>query len=74
MHSEVKSEVYLDELQAGGPDRIFEIFSTKEKSEHLVASKVRWDERHRQWVAQTHEQEVHKGACKMRPRHREGNR
>ena len=31
--------------------RIFEIFSTKEKTEHLVASKVRWDERQRQRVA-----------------------
>ena len=40
-------------MQAGGADRIFEIFSTKEKSEHLVASKVRWDERQRQRVAQT---------------------
>ena len=31
--------------------RIFEIFSTEEKSEHLVASKVRWDEGQRQRVA-----------------------
>ena len=27
--------------------RIFEILNSKEKSEHLAASKVRWDERHR---------------------------
>ena len=27
--------------------RIFEIFSSKGQSEHLVASKVRWDERQR---------------------------
>ena len=45
--------------------RIFEIFSTKEKSEHLVASKVRWDERQRQRVAHAQE-EGPKGACKMR--------
>ena len=32
--------------------RIFEIFNSKEKSEHLVASKVRWDERQRLKVAQ----------------------
>ena len=32
--------------------RIFEIFNSKEKSEHSVASKVRWDERQRLRVAQ----------------------
>ena len=32
--------------------RSFEIFSTREKSEHLVASKLRWEERHRQRVVQ----------------------
>ena len=32
--------------------RIFDIFSSKEKSEHLVASKVPWDERQRPKVAQ----------------------
>ena len=32
--------------------RILEIFSTKEKSEHKVASKVRWEERQRQRVVQ----------------------
>ena len=31
--------------------RIFKIFSTEEKSEHFVASKVRWDEGQRQRVA-----------------------
>ena len=35
---------------------MFEIFSTKEKSEHLVASTVRWDERQGQWVAQAQEE------------------
>ena len=42
--------------------RIFEIFSTKETSEHLVASKVRLDDRQRQRVVQEERQE---GACKM---------
>ena len=37
--------------------RIFEIFNTKEKSEHLVASKVRWDERQRQRWSTKKEQE-----------------
>ena len=32
--------------------RIFEIFNTKEEREHLVVSKVRWDERQRLKVAQ----------------------
>ena len=36
--------------------RIFEIFSTKEKSEHSVANKVRWDERQRERGAQTQEE------------------
>ena len=36
--------------------RIFEIFSTKEKSEHSGASEVRWDERQRQRVAQAQEE------------------
>ena len=36
--------------------RIFEIFSTKERSEHLVACEVRLDERRRQWVAQAQEE------------------
>ena len=34
-------------MQKGRNGRIFEIFNTNEKSEHLVASKVRWDERQR---------------------------
>ena len=36
--------------------RIFEIFSTKEKREHLVASKMRWDERQSQRMAQAQEE------------------
>ena len=32
--------------------RMFESINSKEKSEHLVASKVRWDERQRLEVAQ----------------------
>ena len=36
--------------------RISEIFSTKENSEHLVASKVRWDELQRQRVPQAQEE------------------
>ena len=36
--------------------RNLEIFSTKEKSEHCVASKVRWDEFQRQMVAQAQEE------------------
>ena len=36
--------------------RIFLMSSTKEKSEHFGASKVRWDERKRQMVAQAQEQ------------------
>ena len=37
--------------------RIFEIFSTEEKSEHLGASKVRWSEGQRQSVALEEKQE-----------------
>ena len=40
-----ESEVKLRFVRRGG--RIFEIFSTKEKSEHSVANKVRWHERQR---------------------------
>ena len=36
--------------------RVFEIFNTKDKSEHLVASKVRWEERQKQRVAQAQEE------------------
>ena len=32
--------------------RMFEIFNSKEKSEHPVASKMRWDERQRRMAAQ----------------------
>ena len=44
------SEVHLRHILRNGSrrgGRIFEIFSSKEKSKHLVASKVRWDERQR---------------------------
>ena len=40
----------LRNARRGG--RIFEIFNTKKKSEHLVASKVRWDERQKLKMAQ----------------------
>ena len=42
--------------------RLFEIFSLKEKSEHLVASKVRWDERQRLMAVQ--EEKSKEGTCK----------
>ena len=38
-------------MRAGGDGRIFEVFSTQGKK-HLVASRVRWDERQRLKVAQ----------------------
>ena len=41
--------------------KIFEIFSSKEKSEHSVASKVRWDERQRLRRCRKKKQE---GTCK----------
>ena len=44
------SEVHLRHILRNGSrrgGRIFEIFSSKEKSKHSVASKVRWDERQR---------------------------
>ena len=42
-------------MQTAGT-RISEIFSTREKSEHLVASKVRWDEHQRHRVALAQEE------------------
>ena len=54
-HSEVKRRFFLTNASKRG-SRIFEIFSTREKSEHLVANKVRLDERQRQRVAQAQEE------------------
>ena len=50
--SKVDVKKILRKMRAGGRSRIFELFNTKEKGEHLVASKVRWDERQRQRVEQ----------------------
>ena len=42
-------------MQASRSSRIFQIFSTKEKCEHFVASNVRWDE-HQRLRAQAQEE------------------
>ena len=49
--SEVNLRYMLTNASRRG-GRIFEIFRTKEKNEHLVAIRVRWDECQRQSVAQ----------------------
>ena len=54
--SEVNPRYLLMNASRRG-SRIFEIFSTKEKNEHLVARKVRWDEPERERVAQAQAQE-----------------
>ena len=70
-------------MNASRRGKFFEIFSTEEKSEHLVACKVRWDERWRQRVAQAQEErsersvqdEDDKGdAIIAGPRHVKGSR
>ena len=51
----VQKDSEVDLRQILGYARIFEIFSSKGQSEFLVASRVRWDERHRALVTQEEE-------------------
>ena len=60
--SEVNLRYILTNASWSG-SRIFEIFTTKEKGEHLVASKVRWDERRRQRVALEEKSKKERARC-----------
>ena len=63
--SEVNLRYILTHASRRG-SRIFEIFSTKEKSGRLAASKVRWDEYQRDRGWRRRRKRGHKEACKVR--------